>query len=220
MGKYCSQSKWQVKNALMTKIIKSIASFTISFMLSVSEVLATPQYLTKSEIITLRQQFRQLLKSSTSNPEQVIKDSRSLAERQARNSFVKSWGRIDPAIAPFLGRWQGYESSYHIYPSRHHQRVCILETGEGQGSFTTGTIVDRHIITEDNAVIFRADMYLGNAVISDRKPYLNPIIYGQPRVLEPLKSKIDGSMPDESFATKNSIRRRFEKSGCTSSLPN
>ena len=203
----------------MIKIITTVlilASIIIS-----SPVSATPErYPTNSEIKTLRQQFRQQITKMKSDRvgSGYIKDRRSSTERQARNSFVKSWNKVDPSIALFLGSWRGYEDTYHIYPSKKHHKVCIIRTGEGHGRFTTGIISNGNILTEERVVLFREGMYLGSGDIYKGKPQIaTDIPYNSPTLP---KSVVEMTSSSFEETEKISIRQGFKENGCISSLPN
>jgi hypothetical protein len=204
-------------------MIKLISSFiAISIIISSSVSATQERYPTNSEIKTLRQQFRQLITrvKSDKTGSGYIRDIRSSAERQARNSFVTSWSKVDPSIASFLGSWSGYEDTYHIYPSKKQRKVCIVRTGEGHGSFIVGTISNGNIFTESHGsqvVLFREGIYLGSASISKGKPKIaTDIPYNSPR-LESIAKLTSLSFEE---AEKSSIRQGFNENGCISPTPN
>ena len=201
----------------MTKLLTSII---LAFIIS-SPVSATPErYPTNSEIKTLRQQFRQQITKMKSDRvgSGYIKDRRSSTERQARNSFVKSWNRVDPSIALFLGSWGGYEDTYHIYPSKKHHKVCIIRTGEGHAGFNIGMISNGNILTEERVVLFREGIYLGSGNIYKGKPQIaTDIPYNSPTVPQSVVEMTSSSFEE---TEKTSIRQGLKENGCISSLPN
>jgi hypothetical protein len=204
-------------------MIKFITSVILASIIISSPVSATPErYPTNSEIKILRQQLRQQsIKMKSSEPgRSYIRDRRTSSERQARNSFVKSWSKVDSSIAPFLGSWGGYEDTYHIYPSKMRHKVCIIGTGEGHGRFTTGTISNCSIFTENRVVLFREGIYLGGANIRDGKPQsIGEIPYHSPTLPKSVVQITSSSLPGEE-AEKNSIRQGFKKNSCISPAPN
>jgi hypothetical protein len=203
-------------------MIKFIAAILIATIFNIAPVLASPQqYPTKAEIKILRQQFQQQIKKMKSDQvgSRFVQDRRSAAERQARNSFVKSWTRVDPIIAPFLGSWGGYEDTYHIYPSNKQHKVCIIGTGEGRGRFTTGYISNGYILTTARTVLFRENIYLGSANIYNGKPQIaTDIPYSSPQIPRPVAEIIKSALPGEK-ADQNLIHQGFKENGCTSTLP-
>jgi hypothetical protein len=204
-------------------MIKFIASVILVSIVISSPVSAVPErYPTNSEIKTLRQKFRQQITKMKSDKvgSGYIRDRRSSPERQARNSFVKSWNKVDPSIASFLGSWGGYEDTYHIYPAKKRQKVCIIGTGEGHGRFTTGTISNGNILTEDRVVLFREGIHLGSGKIYNGKPQImTDIPYNSPTLPKSVAEITSSSLPGEE-SEKNSIRQGFKENNCISPAPN
>jgi hypothetical protein len=202
----------------MIKFITSVILVSISISIP---ALATPErYPINSEINTIRQQLRQQsIKMKSSEPgRSYIRDRRTSSERQARNSFVKSWSKVDSSIAPFLGSWGGYEDTYHIYPSKTRHKVCIIGTGEGHGRFMTGTMSNGNILTENRTVLFREGIYLGGVNIRDGKPQsIGEIPYHSPTLPKPIVEFTSSSLEE---AEKSSIRQGFKENGCISATPN
>jgi hypothetical protein len=203
-------------------MIKFIASVILGSIVISSPVSAAPErYPTNSEIKNLRQKFRQQIIKMKSDKvgSGYIRDRRSSFERQARNSFVESWSKVDPSIAPFLGSWGG-DFYYHIYPSKKRQRVCIIWTDEGHGGFIDGTISNGTILIGNGTVLFREGFYLGKGYIQDGKFQLNTDIpYNSPTVSKSVVEITNSSLPREE-AEKNLIHQGFKENGCTSSTPN
>jgi hypothetical protein len=201
-------------------MIKSIASVILVSILISSPISAAPErYPTNSEIKSLRQQFRQLIVKMKSDKVRgaYIKDKRSDLERQARNSFVESWSKVDPSIAPFIGSWIGDGYYYHIYPSKKLRQVCIIGTDEGQASFTTGTISNGNIFTKDRMVLFRESTYLGRIYIYKGKLQMTEIPFKSPSSPKSLTELIKYVAEE---TEKNSISQSFRENDCISSFTN
>lgn len=178
------------------------------------------RYLTNVELQRMRQQFRQVIDSNRQNEASAnyIRDRRTPAERQKIQSFVGAWSKVDPAVAPFLGSWSGYEEVSHIYPSNVKGRVCIIVTGEGSGGFSLGSVSNEQIRTPDGEVIFKQGNYLGRAIFQNNKPKLIDVIpANNPQSLEPVQ-RISSYISD--FQVKNVIIQQFKAAGCTASPPN
>jgi hypothetical protein len=203
----------------MVRIITAV--IVLASIIIASSVSAAPErYPTNSEIKTLRQQFRLQIARMKSDKvgNGYIRDRRSSIERQTRNSFVKSWNKVDPSVALFLGSWGGYEDTYHIYPSKKRQKVCIIRTGEGHAGFTTGTISNGNVLTEERVVLFREGIYLGSVNIYKGKPQIaTDIPYNSPTLP---KSVVEMTSLSFEETEKNSIRQGFKENGCISSIPN
>jgi hypothetical protein len=172
---------------------------------------------TSSEIKTIRQLFRQEIKriKSSSVGAGYVKDRRSKSEIQAHSSFVSKWSKVNSSISPFLGRWSGYEDSYHIYPSKKRNKVCVIQTGEGHGRFIDSTISNSIILLEDHKILFKEGAYLGSGAIQNNKPstqtdvpYNSPIT---PKLVDNIVNELQES-------EKDLILRKFKKNLCTLSL--
>jgi|GEM_PF-1922902 len=58
---------------------------------------------------------------------QYYTDKRSKYEIEQITQFRNNWSTLDPSLAPFLGRWQGYERSMvSIYPSSTKGKSCVI----------------------------------------------------------------------------------------------
>lgn len=177
------------------------------------------RYPTAREMQRLRILFRQRIQATQNNEVGAgyIQDRRSQAEVQNRQSFVRNWSRVEPALAPFLGSWSGYEEVLHIYPSSVRGRACIVITGEGHGSFTTGSISNGQIRYSNQKVLFIEGNYMGVATVENNKPAIQvEIPLNSPTPLVPISQLREYMEPSE----YSIIRQQFNAAGCTASLPN
>lgn len=120
-------------------------------------------------------------------------DKRPLSNIQAIASFARDWSRIEPAIAPFFGKWLGLEESLHIFPSNVRGRVCIINSflSEPYEIFSIGSLSNGEIRTSGNfgrAIIIKQGNRLGLAGIYKNAPSISAFEF--PR---PLKSPTDQS---------------------------
>lgn len=86
-------------------------------------------------------------------------------ERQNEaKAFAENWSRRDLAVAPFLGKWAGWEQTKDIYPSTTDGQVCIIYTdGTAQVvSFALGKVLNQRIY-DGGGVTFRQGNYVGSA---------------------------------------------------------
>jgi hypothetical protein len=183
--------------------------------------LAQTRQPTNAEIKRLRQELQQdirLIKNNSTGAS-YLQDTRTQLEKNTRESFVSAWSKTEPRLAPFFGIWGGYESVRHIYPSNIKGRVCVVKTGEGYGSVTTGIFSNGVIKTNVGEVLFKeGNYYLGAALLKNGKFVSD---YGEiplhsPSPLEPLNKLLNYIFePSE----KNQISQQFKAAGCTSSLP-
>jgi hypothetical protein len=177
------------------------------------------RYPTPGEMQRLRILFRQQIRATQNNEVRAgyIQDRRSRAEVQNRESFVRNWSRVEPALAPFLGIWSGYEETLHIYPSNIRGRACIVITGEGHGSFTTGSIYNGQIRYSNQEVLFIEGNYMGIATVENNKPSIQvEIPLNSPTPLVAIAQLRESMEPSE----YSIIRQQFNTAGCTASLPN
>lgn len=144
-------------------------------------------------------------------------DRRSPLERQQHQAFVQAWGKVDPAVAPFLGNWTAIEESLMIYPSQTKGQVCIIETfipdQETSGiAFTTGTIDQGRIYTRDRKVFVLDGVgdFLGSAYVYEGKPgiyeYANPRPLPNPQATDYLQRE-------------PSLLMQFQQLGCQATVP-
>jgi hypothetical protein len=176
---------------------------------------APERYPTNSEIKTIRQKFLQRIAKMKSDKvgSSLIRDRRSAKERQAMNLFVKSWSRVDPSIASFLGSWSG-DWLFYIYPSKKSQKVCVLSLDEGHLSFEGAFSIHNGIIRRGGGqVILREGLYLGTGSIQNGKPeYSDQIPFGSPTLPPSITEVVNSSREEE--GKKDSIRQRFKENGC------
>jgi hypothetical protein len=173
------------------------------------------QNLTKREVAKLQKDFQQQIKSVESDQyrQNYLLDNRSQSEKDERESFVSSWSKIEPELAHFLGEWSGYEQGLSIYPSTKKNSVCIVETGEGFGSFTSGTLSNGVIVTNDGMAIVTNQKYIAtyrfennNWIYSNEVPLNSPM---------PLKSVNNIINDVYEVQEKNNIIGGFDANGCT-----
>jgi hypothetical protein len=180
-------------------------------------VLAQTRQPTNTELRKLRQELQQYIIRLTKNNTVHLQDRRTQVEKNTRESFVRAWSKTEPELAPFFGRWVGYENSSHIYPSNSKGRVCVVETAEGSGRLTTGVFSNGVIKTNIGEVLFKeGNYYLGSALLKNGRFVSNSseIPLHSP---EPVKS-LSGLLENIFEASeKNQISQQFKAAGCTSS---
>ncbi|MFN7415148.1 MAG: hypothetical protein ACK5RT_14845 [Dolichospermum sp.] len=71
-------------------------------------VLAQTRQPTNAEIKRLRQELQQQISNVGAGS---LQDRRTQVEKKTRESFVRAWSKTEPELAPFFGRWVGYENS-------------------------------------------------------------------------------------------------------------
>jgi hypothetical protein len=185
-----------------------------------SSISAAERYPTSSEIKTIRQKFRQQIAKMKSDKygSGLMRDRRSAKARQDMNSFVKSWSKVDPSIAPFLGSWGG-DWLFYIYPSKKSQKVCVISSDEGQLSFDLYGINNGVIRRGGGQIILREDSYIGIGEIQNGKPeFSNQIPFGSPTLPRSITEVVNSSAEEQ--GKKDSIRQSFKENGCTTATPN
>jgi len=184
-------------------------------------VLAQTRQPTNAEIKRLRQELQQQIRRAKNNNVGAgyLQDRRTQVEKKTRESFVRAWSKTEPGLAPFMGIWSGYENSEHIYPSNTKGKVCIVSTGEGYGSLTTGILSNGLIKTNGGGVLFKEGNFLGFALLKNGRFVSNngEIPLHSPRPIEPLNRLLEYIFE---ASEKNQISQQFKAAGCTSSLPN
>ncbi|MBE9257510.1 MULTISPECIES: hypothetical protein [Dolichospermum] len=185
-------------------------------------VLAQTRQPTNAEIKRLRQELQQQISRTKNNNvgASYLQDRRTQVEKKTRESFVRAWSKTEPELAPFFGRWVGYENSSHIYPSNSKGRVCVFETAEGSGRLTTGVFSNGVIKTNIGEVLFKeGNYYLGSALLKNGRFVGNnsEIPLHSPRPVESLSGLLEYIFE---ASEKNQISQQFKAAGCTSSLPN
>jgi hypothetical protein len=119
-----------------------------------------------------------------------------------------------------MGIWSGYEHSEHIYPSNTKGKVCIVSTGEGSGSLTTGILSNGLIkINGRKIMLFKEGNFLGSALLKNGRFVSDngEIPLNNPGPIEPLNRLLESIFE---ASEKNQISQQFKAAGCTSSLPN
>ena len=185
-------------------------------------VLAQTRQPTNAEIKKLREELQQQIsriKNNNVGPD-YLQDTRTQVEKKTRESFVRAWSKTEPGLAPFMGIWSGYEHSEHIYPSNTKGKVCIVSTGEGSGSLTTGILSNGLIkINGRKIMLFKEGNFLGSALLKNGRFVSDngEIPLNNPRRIEPLNRLLESIFE---ASEKNQISQQFKAAGCTSSLPN
>ena len=180
-------------------------------------VLAQTRQPTNAEIKRLRQELQQQISNVGAGS---LQDRRTQVEKKTRESFVRAWSKTEPGLAPFMGIWSGYEHSEHIYPSNTKGKVCIVSTGEGSGSLTTGILSNGLIkINGRKIMLFKEGNFLGYALLKNGRFVSDngEIPLNNPGPIEPLNRLLESIFE---ASEKNQISQQFKAAGCTSSLPN
>ena len=185
-------------------------------------VLAQTRQPTNAEIKRLRQELQQQISRTKNNNvgASYLQDRRTQVEKKTRESFVRAWSKTEPGLAPFMGIWSGYEHSEHIYPSNTKGKVCIVSTGEGSGSLTTGILSNGLIkINGRKIMLFKEGNFLGYALLKNGRFVSDngEIPLNNPGPIEPLNRLLESIFE---ASEKNQISQQFKAAGCTSSLPN
>ncbi|NTW19876.1 MAG: hypothetical protein AN488_20185 [Anabaena sp. WA113] len=185
-------------------------------------VLAQTRQPTNAEIKKLREELQQQIsriKNNNVSPD-YLQDTRTQVEKKTRESFVRAWSKTEPELAPFFGRWVGYENIIHIYPSKSKGRVCVFETAEGSGSLTIGVFSNGVIKTNIGGVLFKeGNYYLGSALLKNGRFVGNNSErpFRSPTTIKPLNKLLENIFE---ASEKKQISQQFKAAGCTSSLPN
>jgi hypothetical protein len=167
------------------------------------------RYPTDAELKAFYIEFAQSIKKNANN----LFDRRTSAEKEAIQSFVKSWSAITPESAPFLGSWRVDESVISIYPSTTRNRVCIFRVYINRGvSFYLGNVSKKKIYTNRYTVIFKAGRYLG-----EYDKLENIYIHHSPT---PLKIPETYSRIPFGNPQRDDMLPQFRAAGCTNALPN
>lgn len=201
------------------ELINSIAKISLGLSLTIISAGFLPvfaqqqieRYPTAAEIQRLRSKLREQIRRNN------VGDSRSQAEKQRRESFVRAWSRIDPAVAPFLGKWSGYEEGLSVYPSNRRGRVCIIYIGIQEAEFGLGTVSNGVIRADDKSVIIKEGDYLGIvSVRNDRADIPVEIPYNSPTVLQAARQFAQLSANAQDV---DKVVRQFNAAGCMVGLP-
>lgn len=139
---------------------KQISYIALAIALSISPQFAyaqTQSYPTDEELQKLMPDFQRQVD---------YWDQYEEPERQNEaKAFAENWSQRDPAVAPFLGSWSGWEEEMDIYPSTTESKVCIIyRSGTAQVvNFRLGNVLNQQIYTDRGGVIFRQGNYVGSA---------------------------------------------------------
>ncbi|MGK7927843.1 MAG: hypothetical protein AB4290_21835 [Spirulina sp.] len=203
-------------------LFKAFSASLLVFLLT-PIIEASDRYPTEREMEQLRSQLSRRIQELRSGEFSIyLDDYRTDEERQEYQAFVNAWSKVDPAIAPFLGMWMGYEHILSIYPTSIQGKVCIVENSEvGFSQFTTGQVINNaEIRTRDRRFIIRSGSYLGVAGIYNGQPFVGGEI--------PLKTPFPLPVPTLLTFTNEELElagqaeqalQQFEETGCLASLP-
>ena len=178
-----------------------------------------------AELQKLRRELKQGVESrkKISVAAVYIEDRRTQTEKQARNSFVAAWSKVEPNLANFMGAWVGYEDVRYIYPSKTKGRVCIIKNVLGDFSFTTGKSLGKAIQTDNGEVLFKEGNYLGTAILKNGRLTSNyDVPFHSPTPLSALPkflNLVDSASVISGNSYRNLIQKRFKDAGCTSQKP-
>ncbi|MDB9372324.1 GUN4 domain-containing protein [Nodularia sphaerocarpa] len=183
-------------------------------------VLAQTRQPTNAEIKKLRQEFQESIRyyKNNSTVSKYVEDRRTQAEKNERESFVRAWSKLETQLAPFMGRWYGYESGRYIYPSNTKGRVCVVVKTEGTATLNTGVLFNGVIRQNNGGLLFKEGDFLGAALLEKGRfirDYETP--FHHPRLLQPLTKVLD-SLYRASPSEKNQLAQQFKAAGCTTSI--
>lgn len=194
-----------------------LISFVLSFVIlttSSLKIIAQQQferYPTAAEVERLREKLRQQIRRNN------VGDMRTQTEKQRRESFVRDWSRVDPVVAPFLGKWSGYEEGLSVYPSNRRGRVCLIYIGIQEADFRLGTVSNGVIRTNDKAVILKEGDYLGVATVRNNQADIPvEIPYNSPTVTQAARQFAQLSANAQEV---DKVVREFNAAGCRAGLP-
>lgn len=213
--------KYNLKAAFFKIKFRVSIVFLMLLGIVVIPVLAQSQpYPTNAEIKRLRGELRQeipKLRTSRKNGPGNWNDSRNATEIKTQENFVRSWSKVAPVVAPFLGEWHGQEDWLMIYPSKVKNQVCIISMPGDQPdvvNFTVSSVSNNQIRFawfNNPSVVIKEQEFLGLIYVQDNKASLWLHTYPSP-----LKN------PSSQIYDRNTSKvvPQFKKAGCTASLPN
>lgn len=213
---------------------RSLVSLIVSFVVlatgSLSVFAQSQRYPTDAEIQRLIREFQQRASSPPYSREccgGTEADTRTAAQRQQLESFVKARSQIEPTVAPFLGWWGNNDGDIGVYPSNIRGRVCVIHTSPAPSyKFSVGSIDKQHIrLTGELAgkVLINQKNQSGNVFLlvafvdRDNVARAEPgsDIYTSPQLpQDPTKLGISRVNPQEN----SKIVREFKAAGCTASI--
>jgi len=208
-----------------------IVSFAVVATGSLSVYAQSQRYPTNVEIQQIIREFQQRASSPAYSREccgGTEADTRTAAQRQPLESFVKVWSRVDPTVSPFLGWWTNNDGDIGVYPSNVRGRVCVIRASLGSSyKFSVGSISSGKIsLSGDLAgrVLLNQRTPIGNTFLlvayvgSDNTARAAPgsDIYTYPQLPQaPTKLPLSKTNPQEN----SRMIREFNVAGCTVSLP-
>ena len=173
------------KELINSRVLISFGLSLVILIASALKIFAQQQlerYPTAAEVERLREKLRQQIRRNN------VGDMRTQTEKQRRESFVRDWSRVDPAVAPFLGKWSGYEEGLSVYPSNRRGRVCLIYIGIQAADFGLGTVSNGVIRTNDKEVILKEGDYLGIVTVrNNQADIFVEIPYNSPTVTQPAR---------------------------------
>ncbi len=201
-------------------VILAILGISSLPVLAISD---SQRYPTAAEIQQLIRQFRRdALSPSTMCCNGSEKDPRSPATRRLVDSFVRAWSRVNPEIAPFLGRWVNNNEIITVYPSNVRGRGCVIFSIIGEDFFSIGSPYRGHLRLNDgeiaNRMLVRQHNQFGTPFILmtgvyERVPNYRP--YGLAYTPDPPAPFLSTDVPQ----ARARILQQFNAAGCTASLP-
>jgi len=202
------------RELINSRVLISFGLSLVILIASCLKIFAQQQferYPTAAELQRLREKLRQQIRRNN------VGDMRTQTEKQRRESFVRDWSRVDPVVAPFLGKWSGYEEGLSVYPSNIKGRVCLIYIGIQAADFGLGTVSNGVIRTNDKAVILKEGDYLGVATVRNNQADIPvEIPYNSPTVTQAARQFAQSSANAQEV---DKVVREFNAAGCRSGLP-
>ncbi len=202
------------RELINSRVLISFGLSLVILIASCLKIFAQQQferYPTAAELQRLREKLRQQIRRNN------VGDMRTQTEKQRRESFVRDWSRVDPVVAPFLGKWSGYEEGLSVYPSNIKGRVCLIYIGIQAADFGLGTVSNGVIRTNDKAVILKEGDYLGVATVRNNQADIPvEIPYNSPTVTQAARQFAQLSANAQEV---DKVVREFNAAGCRSGLP-
>jgi hypothetical protein len=209
----------------------------LSFMLNLATIspVSLPilpeykRYPTDAELQQSTIKFNQWIKRLESDRRlaSFIDDTRTTSEKHTLESFANLWSLIDPASAPFLGKWVRSEEEMAIYPSTNKAQVCLVFFYMTQRGYTyefdLGTISNGKMYmpnSSNNVFFFKQGRFLGwlsNGILPHEFQPLGEFPYHSPRPLQGIKDLLSSS--SVGAKKRSEITQKFKAAGCTDSLP-
>ena len=208
-------------------LLGSLSVATVLMMGNGSGAIAsnTDRYPTNEEVRGLAQEFEQNVIPSVQRTRQFGLGERS----QQLDAFVREWSKVDPEVAPFLGRWNKTVSDFMIYPSSSKGRACVVLTlpsrpsGKLEAFFAIASISNGYLQLKTNgwnnaslasgAVLIRNGNYLGIASVKQSKSNIRL----QSAFSDPLRPIT--SLPLANTDQNKKVIQQFSDASCTASLP-